>query len=234
MGRVAESSLSLKRKRADTPKLSEAERTIYDLIISTEDMGIWTREIKFKIKVIPDTVVNKSIKSLKDKALIKEVVNIQNKGKKMLMGSDFQPSVELTGGDWYSEGRLDTALIELAQERCLEFLSRSKVATVAEIAEAVNNMPVFTVKFTGRQIEELVQSLVLDKKIMLEVSTGKGHFARISPGEQCYQRTNRRGLPKTGALASIPCGVCPRLNECTPDGIISPTTCVNFKKWLDF
>ncbi|KAI3859572.1 hypothetical protein MKW92_051707 [Papaver armeniacum] len=203
MGRVAESSLSLKRKRADTPKLSEAERTIYDLIISTEDMGIWTREIKFKIKVIPDTVVNKSIKSLKDKALIKEVVNIQNKGKK-----------------W----RLDTALIELAQERCLEFLSRSKVATVAEIAEAVNNMPVFTVKFTGRQIEELVQSLVLDKKIMLE------NFA----GEQCYQRTNRRGLPKTGAFASIPCGVCPRLNECTPDGIISPTTCVNFKKWLDF
>ncbi|KAI3887130.1 hypothetical protein MKW92_029571 [Papaver armeniacum] len=183
--------------RADTPKLSEAERTIYDLIISTEDMGIWTREIKFKIKVIPDTVVNKSIKSLKDKALIKGLLTYRTKEKNRLLS-------------WHKNGVWSFSL-----DRRLQQL---------EIAEAVNNMPVFTVKFTGRQIEELVQSLFLDKKIMLEVSTGKGDFARISPGEQCYQR----------ALASIPCGVCPRLNECTPDGIISPTTCVNFKKWLDF
>ncbi|KAI3835954.1 hypothetical protein MKW92_026982 [Papaver armeniacum] len=169
MGRVAESSLSLKRKRADTPKLSEAERTIYDLIISTEDTGIWTRDIKYKIKVIPDTVVNKSIKSLKDKQLIKEVVNIQNKGKKKSL--------------------------------CSLYISRMKVATVGEITEAVNNSGVFKedVKFTGKQIEDLCRS-----------------------------------ASKNRALASIPCGVCPRLNECTPDGIISPTTCVYFKKWLDF
>ncbi|KAI3872537.1 hypothetical protein MKX03_012236 [Papaver bracteatum] len=237
MGRVAESSLSLKRKRADTPKLSEAERTIYDLIVSTEDTGIWTRDIKYKIKVIPDTVVNKSIKSLKDKGLIKEVVNIQNKGKKMLMGSDFEPSDELTGGAWYDkEGKLETQLIEESKFVCFKFISRMKVATVGEITEAVNNSGVFKegVKFTGKQIEDLLQSLILDKKIVESKSTGKGVFAKIPMGEECYQCSNKRALPKTGALASIPCGVCPRLNECTPDGIISPTTCVYFKKWLDF
>ncbi|KAI3919738.1 hypothetical protein MKX01_000179 [Papaver californicum] len=235
MGRVAESSPAHKRKRDHPPKLSEDERKVYDLIISTEDMGIWTRDIKFKVKVLPDTVVNKSIKSLKDKGLIKEVVNIQNKGKKTLMGSDFEPSVDLTGGAWYAEGKLDTALIEVVKSQCLKFISRSKVATVGEITEFINNVGIFTVKFTGQQIEELVQSLVLDKMIVEAKSTGKGDFAKIPPGEQCYRCANKRGLlPKTGALASIPCGVCPRLNECTPDGIISPSTCVYFKKWLDF
>ncbi|KAI3903158.1 hypothetical protein MKW98_031812, partial [Papaver atlanticum] len=76
-------------------------------------------------------------------------------------------------------------------------------------------------------------SLVLDKKIMQEISTGKGDFAKFSPGEQCYRCTNRRGLPKTGALASIPCGVCPRLNECTPDGIISlPLVFTSRNGWI--
>ncbi|KAI3920579.1 hypothetical protein MKX01_039204 [Papaver californicum] len=234
MGRVAESSPAHKRKRADhTPRLSEDERKVYDLIISTEDMGIWMRDMKYKVK-LPDTVVNKSIKSLKDKGLIKEVVNIQNKGKKTLMGSDFEPSVDLTGGAWYAEGKLDTAFIVAAKRQCLQFISRSKVATVGEITEFINNLGAFTVKFTGQQIEELVQSLVLDKEIVEAKSTGKGDFAKIPPGEQCYQCANKRGPPKTVALASIPCGVCPRLNECTPDGIISPSTCVYFKKWLDF
>ncbi|RZC92129.1 hypothetical protein C5167_028017 [Papaver somniferum] len=173
-----------------------------------------TREIKFKIKVIPDTVLNKSIKSLKDK-LIKEVVSIQNK-KKYLIGNGFEPSVDVAGGVWYNEA-----------------------ATVGEITEYLNNLTVdcrdlFTQKLTGQEIEGLMQSLILDKKIVEAESTGKGDFAKIPPGEQCYRCANTRGLSKTGALASIPCGVYPRLNECTPDGIISPTTCVYFKKWLDF
>ncbi|MCL7028608.1 hypothetical protein MKW94_003170 [Papaver nudicaule] len=234
MSRVADSSLTLKRKRADTPRLSEDDRKVYDVITSTESAGIWMRDLKRKLNR-PDTVINKSIKFLKDKKLIKEVVNIQNKGKKHFMGFDFEPSVDLTGGAWYDdEGKLDKTLIEVSKSQCLQFITRSKVATIGEITEAINNLGLFKVKLTGVQIEEVVQSLILDKEIVEAQSTGKGDFAIIPAGEQCYRRSNKRGLPKTGALASIPCGVCPRLNECTPNGVISPSTCVYFKKWLDF
>ncbi|KAI3914826.1 hypothetical protein MKW92_050448 [Papaver armeniacum] len=153
------------------------------------------------------------------------------------MGNGFEPSVDVAGGVWYNEvGKLDTDLIDKATLLCLKFISKSKAATVGEITEYLNNVSVdgkdlFTKKFTGQEIEGLMQSLILDKKI---VEAEKGDYAKIPRGEQCYRCAPKIGLPKTGALASIPCGVCPRLNECTPDGIISPTTCVYFKKWFDF
>ncbi|KAI3872541.1 hypothetical protein MKX03_012240 [Papaver bracteatum] len=237
MGRVAESSPALKRKRADNLKLSEDERKIYDLILSTEGRGIAKTEVKYKVKLITINALNKSIKSLKAKELIKEVHSEQ---KKHLMGNSFEPLVDVAGGVWYNEvGKLDTELIDNATLVCLKFISKSKAATVGEITEYVNNITLdgedlFRKKFTGQEIEGLMQSLILDKEIVEAQSTGKGDFAKIPLGEQCYRCAPKRGLPKTGALASIPCGVCPSLNECTPDGIISPTTCVYFKKWFDF
>lgn len=38
--------------------------------------------------------------------------------------------------------------------------------------------------------------------------------------------------PNESALVSVPCGVCPRINECTPDGVILPVSCVYYSKWL--
>ncbi|MCD7463556.1 hypothetical protein HAX54_050855 [Datura stramonium] len=41
--------------------------------------------------------------------------------------------------------------------------------------------------------------------------------------------------PKTiGPMASIPHDACPRTSLSTPDGIISPQTCVYYTKWLNF
>ncbi|KAL0019133.1 hypothetical protein WJX79_006207 [Trebouxia sp. C0005] len=44
-------------------------------------------------------------------------------------------------------------------------------------------------------------------------------------------------LTRLKAIISLhlnPCGVCPVFNECTPDGPISPATCVYFQQWLEF
>ena len=80
----------VKQKRPDLGSaqdfLTDQERIIYDLIRSKKDMGIWTRDMKREMN-LPDNVVNKSLKSLQAKKLIKEVVNFQNKGKKKLHGS---------------------------------------------------------------------------------------------------------------------------------------------------
>ncbi|XP_026428218.1 uncharacterized protein LOC113324096 [Papaver somniferum] len=101
------------------------------------------------------------------------------------MGSDFEPSDDLTGGAWYDkEGKLETELIEEAKSVCFQFTSRRKAATVEEITEAINNSEAFKVKFTGKQIEELVQGLILDKKIVESESTGKGVLAKNPMGEQ--------------------------------------------------
>ena len=232
---------SLKRKRPDTNTASQplldAERVLYDLIRSKEDMGIWTRDMKRETN-LPDNVVTKSLKALQVKKLIKEVVNIQSKGRKHYMAVEFEPSKELTGGAWYVEGNLDTEYIKILKETCVRVLSKLKVATAEGISESINKTGLCATECSTQQIAEILRALVLDNEIMEVRSSGSGAFSSIPIGAVCYRCTNKGGLggggPTIGAMASIPCGVCPRITQCTPDGIISPKTCAYYTKWLDF
>ncbi|CBI33284.3 unnamed protein product, partial [Vitis vinifera] len=232
---------SLKRKRPDTNTASQplldAERVLYDLIRSKEDMGIWTRDMKRETN-LPDNVVTKSLKALQVKKLIKEVVNIQSKGRKHYMAVEFEPSKELTGGAWYVEGNLDTEYIKILKKTCVRVLSKLKVATAEGISESINKTGLCATECSTQQIAEILRALVLDNEIMEVRSSGSGEFSSIPIGAVCYRCTNKGGLggggPTIGAMASIPCGVCPRITQCTPDGIISPKTCAYYTKWLDF
>ncbi|XP_011003009.1 PREDICTED: DNA-directed RNA polymerase III subunit RPC6-like isoform X1 [Populus euphratica] len=232
------SSLKRKRPEVNSPaqSLNEHERLLYDVIRSKQDIGIWTRDMKKEAK-LPDNVVNKSLKALQVKKLIKEVVNIQNKGRKHFMATEFEPSKEISGGAWYLEGSLDTEFIESLKQLCKRQIERSGVATLEAVTDSINSYPAFNVDVTKQQIEEILRTLILDNVIMEVKSNGMGEFASIPFGEVCYKYVSKGGLggePKAGALASIPCGVCPRISQCTPDGIISPKTCVYYQKWLDF
>lgn len=233
-------SSSLKRKRQDlalvTGSLTDGERVLYNLIHSKKDMGIWTGDMKRETN-LPDSIVKKSLKLLQSKNLIKEVVNIQNKGRKHYMAAEFEPSKEITGGVWYNQGRLDTDFINLVKDVCLKYIFRQKVATRDGVMEWSRKSGVFNVEVTTQQIDEILRTLVLDDEIVEVKSTGFGDFSSVPVGRICYRcksKGGNRGEQKPGAMASIPCGVCPRINFCTPDGIISPRTCVYYQKWLDF
>ncbi|KAL7582147.1 hypothetical protein Lser_V15G46191 [Lactuca serriola] len=74
--------------------------------------------------------------------------------------------------------------------------------------------------------------MVLDNMIIDVNSTGLGEYHSIPIGNLCYRCPSGgdldQGLRRTEAMVSIPYGVCPRIRECTPDGLISPTTCVYY------
>ncbi|XP_021609496.1 DNA-directed RNA polymerase III subunit RPC6 [Manihot esculenta] len=232
--------LGQKRKQTDSKSpaesLTEQERILYNVIRNKQDMGIWTRDMKRETS-LPDNVVNKSLKVLQAKNLIKEVVNIQNKGRKHYMATEFEPSKEITGGTWYVEGNLDTEFIQILKEQCTKQIYKLKVATLEGITDSIKRSGVLNVELTKQQIDEIVKALVLDNEIIELKSNGMGEFASIPVGKICYKCISKGsggGEPKIGAMASIPCGVCPRIHQCTPDGIISPQTCVYYNKWLDF
>lgn len=241
MSRSQGSSSSLKRKRpglsSPSQSLTDHERKLYDVIRSRKDMGIWTRDMK-KETNLPDNVVNKSLKALHAKNLIKEVVNIQNKGRKHYMAAEFQPSKELTGGSWYVAGSLDTDFIRSLRMFCVKYIAEEKVATVEKVTELIRGNGAFAVEVTKQQVEEIVRALVLDDEVMEVKSNGMEEFGSVPVGNVCYKCVGkgRGGGVKAiiGAMASIPCGVCPRISLCTPDGVISPRTCVYYTKWLDF
>ncbi|XP_010927733.1 uncharacterized protein [Elaeis guineensis] len=231
----ASSMLPQKRPHPDSkpklPALSETERILYELIRSKQNIGIWTADMKRETG-LQTTVVTKTLKSLQNKNLIKDVVNIHNKARKIYMAMEFEPSKEISGGSWYSDGSLDIEFIRILREQCLKHIERLQIATMEAIYKSIQESRVFKVECTMQQIVEIVNAMVLDKEIEELKSTGIGDFSKVPSGKICYKSLKGREGPKIGALSSIPCGVCPRIGECTPDGIISPKTCVYYNKWL--
>ncbi|KAH7844300.1 hypothetical protein Vadar_026598 [Vaccinium darrowii] len=232
----SQDTTSLKRKREDAQQTKTPESVLLSLIKSKGDMGIWKADMKRETN-LPEPVVNKALKILQGRNLIKEVVNIKSKGRKHYMAMEFQPSNEVTGGSWYTDGKLDTNYIDVLKESCLRIIKKLKVATTEGISEFITRSRITKNDCTRQQIEEILNSLVLDNEIIEVKSTGLGEYHSIPIGTECYRAAGGMGLGqgvRIGAMASFPCGVCPRLNQCTPDGIISPKTCVYYTTWLDF
>ncbi|CAL5401287.1 unnamed protein product [Camellia sinensis] len=225
----SQESPSLKRKRPEPNTHAQTpESVLLNLIKSKGDMGIWKGDMKRETS-LPEPVVNKAIKTLQGKALIKEVVNIKSKGRKHFMAAEFEPSKELTGGAWYVEGKLDQEFIAVLKDSCSKIIRKLKVVTAEGISDFIKRNKITTIECKTHQIEEILKSMVLDNEIFEVKSTGLGEYHSIPIGTACYRSSTGMGLgqgPKIGAMASIPCGVCPRISQCTPDGIISPKTCI--------
>ncbi|WOG83087.1 hypothetical protein DCAR_0102261 [Daucus carota subsp. sativus] len=233
-------SMALKRKRGSqgpgTQSLGETDRNILALVRGKEDLGISIAELR-RASNLPANQLNKAIKTLITGQLIKEVPNIKYKGGKHYMGAEFEPSKELTGGEWYADGKLNQDLIEFLKSTCKKIVAKLKVATAKGVHEFFVKYKVFKEDVSGQQIAQILNSMVLDNEILEVKSNGLAEYHSIPVGEVCYRCAPGGGLgeaAKNGAMVSIPCGVCPRINICTPDGVISPTTCVYYTKWLDF
>jgi DNA-directed RNA polymerase III subunit RPC6 len=228
-----------KRKRPD-PKSSGGdlnephEKKLLDLIRINQGRGATMFELK-REKTIPATIVTRLIASLRKKNLIKEVANMNNKGVKHYLAMEFEPCSELTGGEWYTDGALDLSKIEDLKAKCVMILERHRQRVVT--LEVLCGYFVKEEKLSVDQTKEILKNLILDNLIMEVKSNGMNEFASTRIGEVCYRLTGKKfgnGEPRAGAFASIPCGVCPHIAICSPDGVISPTTCVYFHKWLDF
>ncbi|GAV71506.1 RNA_pol_Rpc34 domain-containing protein, partial [Cephalotus follicularis] len=222
---------SLKRKRPDSNSpadfLTDDERILFNVIRSKQDIGIWIRDLKQETN-LRDNAFKKSLKALQTKNLIKEVATIQSKGRKHFMAAEYEPSKEITGGAWYEDGKLDKVFINFLKHECFKYITGLKVATMEEVIEKIRRSGVMKVDLTKQQFEEILRALVLDNAIMEVKSNGSEVYYT------CVSKGGKNGEPVIGAMASIPCGVCPQISHCTPDGVISPKTCVYYTQWLDF
>ncbi|XP_056685192.1 uncharacterized protein [Spinacia oleracea] len=231
-----EGALGYKRSRpgSNTSKeLNPDERNVYNLIKSKGDMGIWKGDIRRELNMNNTKIIDNCVKALQLNQMIREVPDVKAKGKKRLMAMEFEPSKELTGGVWYQDGILDEDLIDNLKLVCLKLLSRHKVATADGLRHEINNLDgAFHVEVTVDQVKEILDNLILEKEISKVKSNGMGEFASFPVNVDCYKLKSKRA--KMGAFSMIPCGVCPQINHCAPDGIISPVTCVYYTKWLEF
>lgn len=84
-------------------------------------LGIWTKHIKSKTE-LHQTVVDRCLKSLTQKQLVKVVKSVKYPTRKIYMLANLEPSVELTGGPWYTDNELDLEFIQALTQSCLSFI----------------------------------------------------------------------------------------------------------------
>ncbi|KZV75623.1 hypothetical protein PENSPDRAFT_748285 [Peniophora sp. CONT] len=101
--------------------LNDEENMVLNYIQASSTQGIWTKHIKSKTE-LHQTVVDRCLKSLTQKQLVKVVKSVKYPTRKIYMLANLEPSVELTGGPWYTDNELDLEFIQALTQSCLSFI----------------------------------------------------------------------------------------------------------------
>ncbi|KAF8901710.1 RNA polymerase Rpc34 subunit-domain-containing protein [Gymnopilus junonius] len=105
-----------------TKGLSGEENLVLSHIKSAGNEGIWTKHLKAKTS-LHQTVIDRCLKTLTQKNLIKRVPSVQHITRKIYMLASLEPSISLTGGPWYTDNELDTEFIKHLMDACYKLIS---------------------------------------------------------------------------------------------------------------
>ncbi|CDO68355.1 hypothetical protein BN946_scf184815.g2 [Trametes cinnabarina] len=177
---VSHSEIDLKKG------LSHEEGLVLDRIRAAGNEGIWTKHIKVKTQ-LHQTIVDKCLKSLTQKQLVKTVTDVRHSTRKIYMLYNIEPSVEMTGGPWYTDKELDTEFIKMLSDVCLKIirdrslpkarhvddgrprqlypLAHVSYSNAEQILCLLNKSQVTETVLTVEHVNMLLDVLVLDGKI---------------------------------------------------------------------
>ena len=270
------------------------EKLIYTIIKESSNKGIWIRDITVKTN-LKTTVLNKILKNLESKKLIKSVTSVNASKKKVYMLFDLEPDRSLTGGSWYNGKEFESEFVEILNEQCYLYLLNKKsnanqnlstinkksydpimirnasYATAKEVTDYIKKLGISRVDLHLEDIESILNTLIFDGKIERTVMFSTGAKSNnneyinlfravnsILPAninDDCDEQidevnnenlnaankinsTNNNNITKVkgygSSLVRVPCGICPVIDDCNEDGLISPKTCIYMKEWLEF
>lgn len=225
--------------KASSIRGDQEEKVIFKIIEGSGNLGIWLRDIR-QTSGLMQTQLNKVLKSLETKRLIKSVKCVNATKKKVYMLYDLEPDRSVTGGTWYSDQDFESEFVEILNQQCHRFLEHKmekakkllggpivvrngSMADNKEIVKFISDLGISKVQLRAEDIDMIMDTLISDGKAERCEDVGNGSLYRVvnSP------------VSSPGLILS-PCGVCPVIKNCGDAGSIRPTTCQYFKDWLDF
>ncbi|TBU23658.1 RNA polymerase Rpc34 subunit-domain-containing protein [Dichomitus squalens] len=165
--------------------LGREETLVLNRIRAAGNQGIWTKHVKAQTQ-LHQTVLDRCLKSLTQKQLIRTVNDVRHTTRKIYMLAHLEPSVELTGGPWYTDKELDAEFIKLLSDVCLKIvrdhsfpkatqgedtpvrqlypLTHSSYPTASQILELIKKIRVTETELTVHHVEMILEVLILDGK----------------------------------------------------------------------
>lgn len=225
-------------KKSGPKGADNEEKIIYSIIEEGGNKGIWIRDIRVKSNLIM-TQLNKILKNLENKKLIKAVKSVNASKKKVYMLYNLEPDRSVTGGAWYQDQDFEAEFVDVLNQQCLRFLrERRDAAKIQKIGPiAAKEMSSCSVKDVHKFISDLkISNVNLDEddlETILKTVVYDGKAERIVKFDgTCLYRAIENPLPSCG-LVQMPCGVCPIIKNCSTCGEITPKLCQYMTEWLD-
>ncbi|ESK97494.1 rna polymerase iii subunit rpc34 [Moniliophthora roreri MCA 2997] len=110
-----------KEELKQSKELTGEEDLVLGHIRASHNEGIWTKHLKAKTN-FHQTVIDRCLKTLQQKQLIRKVQSVQHPTRKIFMLAHLEPSIALTGGPWYTDNELDTEFIETLVRACFKIV----------------------------------------------------------------------------------------------------------------
>eukprot|EP00667_Euglena_gracilis_P017642 EG_transcript_18611 len=208
--------------------LGENERLVYDLLEEAGNKGMYLRDIGLRTK-LPAAAVRKSISILCSRNVVKELKGVASKTQKLFMLYDLEPSVQVTGGTWYTEaGEYDIGFIKILQHQCYKRIREKRYCSTKSLVDWVASSEISNVPLYEQDVQEILNTLLYDGLIE-EVEDMAGG------ADVLYKATDTPAALLDTPLTSTPCGTCPVFDQCTCStaSAISPYTCPYMKDWMD-
>ncbi|XP_043207160.1 DNA-directed RNA polymerase III subunit RPC6-like isoform X1 [Amphibalanus amphitrite] len=219
------------------------EKIVYGIIEEAGNKGIWIRDIRFKSN-LGMTQLNKLLKTMEGKKLIKSVTSVAASRKKVYMLYDIEPDQSVTGGAWYSDQDFESEFVEVLNQQCYKFLQQRaeqaaassdgpmavrnlSCASSKEIAQYISELGISKVNLSVPDIEKILDTLIYDGKVERRLQAGGGVQEQLK-----LYRATQTLLPPVG-LVKTPCGICPVIDQCSDVGSVTPKHCLYLKDWLE-
>ncbi|XP_006459884.1 hypothetical protein AGABI2DRAFT_202311 [Agaricus bisporus var. bisporus H97] len=168
-----------------TKDLNGEENLVFSHIKAAGSEGIWTKHLKTKTN-LHQTIIDRSLKTLTQKRLVKRVPSVQHPTRKIYMLEGLEPSISLTGGPWYTDNELDTEFIQHLTEVCYKFVRDTtfpkrkegggegvlyaisnppRYPTAQDIRSSLKKAKLTETELSVEHVEMLLNVLILDGKI---------------------------------------------------------------------
>ncbi|XP_046849049.1 DNA-directed RNA polymerase III subunit RPC6-like isoform X2 [Xenia sp. Carnegie-2017] len=223
------------------------EKLVYQIIEEAANKGIWIRDIRYKSN-LQLAQVNKILKTLESKKLIKAIKSVAASKKKVYMLFNLEPDQSITGGSWYSNQEFESEFVDVLNQQCFKFLQQkaaeqkkssndplvhknASYGSSEEISNYITNLGISKVQLSVTDIETILDTLVFDGKLEMTTVNDKSSGKLGDYVEKKMYRAVKPIISSTG-FVRVPCGVCPVIDKCNEKSAISPRTCIYMKEWL--
>ncbi|KAH0478606.1 MAG: hypothetical protein KVP17_003699 [Porospora cf. gigantea B] len=216
-------------------KLADDEHKVYCVVEEAGSRGVWSRDIARNASVATMNAVKitKTLKSLEDRKIIKQIKNIHSKARKTYVLAYLEADKEVVGGAFYANGEFDLDLVQRIRSQILLMLRSGNTCNLQELQNYLKSTGVAG-DMNKEDLQTVLRTLVLEQVVQVNMAPSNSElvFSVAQWGLTDIEDT----------LDTSPCFSCPIKSNCirglvepsmlarpnamvVPPGLISPVSC---------